>query len=465
MSNGNPEQIGTDRQLFVDDHWVDEISGACRVLQVPTSREVAIAGDEPWDISPCCGRFMRDTDRYRAWYRSEHDPEHHLKRSGHDTLYAESVDGIHWEKPRLGLFEVRGSKGNNIVWMGPGANLLPFRDPNPDAPEEERYKGIVRTSGNDTDEFGVPSRTVMALGSPDGVSWRLLQADPVMTDWPFDSPNVAFWDDQHKEYVAYTRGVAGTGTFLGGLRWIRRATSVDFVSWSELVPIDTGETPTEEFYSNACVKYERAPNTYLMFPSRFVHERVPNPEWTYDTGVNDIVFMSSRNGLHFDRSFKEAFIRPGLDQSNWHDRGIYIEAGLLFLSPTEMSIYGMENSHLPTQRIRRYSLRTDGFVSVQAGYGGGEITTPMLTFDGEELELNYSTSAVGSVRVEIQDAAGTPLPGFGLDACPELFGDEIEGAMSWDGGRDVSSLAGKAVRLRFVLKDADLYAFRFRKPA
>ena len=57
------------------------------------------------------------------------------------------------------------------------------------------------------------------------------------------------------------------------------------------------------------------------------------------------------------------------------------------------------------------------------------------------------------------------MPGFGLDACPELFGDEIEGAMNWDGGRDVSSLAGKAVRLRFVLKDADLYAFRFRESA
>ena len=162
-----------------------------------------------------------------------------------------------------------------------------------------------------------------------------------------------------------------------------------------------------------------------------------------------------------NRSFLEAFIRPGLDFGNWHDRGIYFEVGVLHTAATELSMYGMENAHLPTQRIRRYTLRTDGFVSINSGYAGGEFTTPPLVFSGSQLELNYSTSAVGSIRVEIQDVRGKPQPAFGLDEFPERFGDEIEGAMSWDSGPDLSSLAGTPVQLRFVLKDADLYAFKF----
>ena len=171
--------------------------------------------------------------------------------------------------------------------------------------------------------------------------------------------------------------------------------------------------------------------------------------------------MSSRDGFTFDRSFLEAFIRPGTDFNNWHDRGIYFEVGILHTSDKEMTMYGMENAHLPTQRIRRYTLRTDGFVSVNGGFKGGEFTTRPFTFSGSELELNYSTSAVGSIKVEMQDADGHALPGYGLDDFPEKFGDEIDGKATWDGGGDVGALAGKAVRLRFVLKDADIFAFKF----
>jgi hypothetical protein len=99
---------------------------------------------------------------------------------------------------------------------------------------------------------------------------------------------------------------------------------------------------------------------------------------------------------------------------------------------------------------------------MSAGYGGGEFVTRPFVFSGGELELNYSTSAVGSVQVEIQDAEGDPVPGWALADCDEKFGDEIEGVFIWNEGGDVGRLAGATVRLRFVLKDADLYAFRFR---
>ena len=79
---------------------------------------------------------------------------------------------------------------------------------------------------------------------------------------------------------------------------------------------------------------------------------------------------------------------------------------------------------------------------------------------GQGLEINYRTGAPGFVRVEIQDAAGKPIPGFTLDDCPEIIGDEIARMVAWKAGPDVSRLAGQPVRLRFVMKDADLYSIR-----
>jgi hypothetical protein len=82
-------------------------------------------------------------------------------------------------------------------------------------------------------------------------------------------------------------------------------------------------------------------------------------------------------------------------------------------------------------------------------------------FFGKRLLLNYSTSAVGSLRVELQDKEGKPLPKFALDDCPKIYGDRIDDAVSWKSSTDVSALAGKTVRIRFVLRDADLFALRF----
>ena len=88
------------------------------------------------------------------------------------------------------------------------------------------------------------------------------------------------------------------------------------------------------------------------------------------------------------------------------------------------------------------------------------ITKP-ITFQGRQLLLNFSTSAAGGIRVEIQDATGKAIPGFAIEDSVETIGNEIERAVKWKSGSDVGALAGKPVRLRFVMKDADLYALRF----
>ncbi len=458
----NPIDIGTNRQLFLDDLVIDAMSGPKRLMHSPTRRETVLVGDKPWDeASVAYMSVIRDDGLFRGYYRCDHLAADRVSNPRH-TAYAESKDGIHWDKPPLGLIEFQRSKDNNLIWMGPGANLCVFIDDNPAEPLERRYKAIVRTGRAESEALGTPGPSVLALSSPDGINWSLMQGSPILTEGPFDSFNVAFWDERIGQYVIFTRGVGGSdGPFKGGVRWIRRATSDDFLNWSPLELIDTGEIPSEHLYTNACVPYDRSPGTYLMFPSRLVLQHTPDPDWPNGPGVNDIVLMSSRDGITWDRTFKEAFIRPGLDKENWHERGIYFERGIFQTSEETLSMYCSDHWRYPSTRISRYTLRTDGFVSVNAGYRGGEFTTKPLVFEGSELEINYSTSAVGSVQVEIQDEHGRPQQGFTLADSPERYGDKIAERVSWTDGPDVSSFGGRPVRLRFVLKDADLYSFKF----
>ena len=143
-------------------------------------------------------------------------------------------------------------------------------------------------------------------------------------------------------------------------------------------------------------------------------------------------------------------------------RGIHASA------PDEISLYQMRHYTYPTAHLRRMVLRTDGFASVSAGYPGGEFVTPPLVFTGENLRLNYSTSAAGSIRVEIQTANGLPLGGFSLEDSIPIWGDEIEGIAAWRRGRSrdrenqLKRIAGSVVRLRFVMSDADLYSIQFK---
>jgi hypothetical protein len=114
-------------------------------------------------------------------------------------------------------------------------------------------------------------------------------------------------------------------------------------------------------------------------------------------------------------------------------------------------------------RLRRYTLRLDGFASIHAPIAGGELLTPPLIFKGSQLSMNFASSAFGSLRVEIQDADGKPLPGFTLDDSIELYGDTVARNAIWKDNPDLDALSGKPVRLRFVMKDADLYSIKFEE--
>lgn len=445
--------VGADRQLFLDRHLIEDLQGLDLVLHRPERRETALRIDRPWEIGGIAYMVLiEDEGLFRAWYRCV--PEADTNATARAlTAYAESDDGVVWRKPSLGQIEFNGSKDNNLVVDDPDlVNFAPFKDP--EAPPAERYKAIGRRG------------EVFTATSPDGLQWTKRPA-PVQSEGPFDSHNVAFRDPWTGQYRMYTRGIRRDGRpghgvevdFKGGVRWIRHAVSDDFVNWSPLELITTDDETLEHLYTSSCVPYERAPGTYLMFPSRFVNGRTPTPGWP-QPGISDAVLMSSRDGVHFNRGFREAFVRPGPDPDNWHERSIYIMRGLLDTAPAELSLYLTEHWRLPSNGIRRLALRKDGFVSVQGDYKGGRLRTRLLLFDGDQLRLNVATSAAGSVRVEIQDENGRPLPGLSLDDCVEICYDAVDWPVRWQDA-DLGALAGKPVRLLFEVKDADLFAFRF----
>ncbi len=447
--------LGSRLELFVDDYLIERLRGASLRLQAPTPREVVISFTKPWE-GPGCAFYtvFRDGDIMRLYYRGATMKSRTI--AAHEVACcAESQDGIRWVRPKLGFCEFRGSTANNVVWDGVGShNFTPFRDTNPACPPSRRYKALG-SKGKDA---------LFAYVSPDGLRWKLLRRQPVVKGTlpnMFDSQNLAFWDEERGHYAMFLR------CRRDGVRNIMVCTSSDFVNWTDPEWVEFGDAPSEELYTNATVAYFRAPHILMGFPMRFLKERTKVTEHPFP-GVSDSLYMTSRDGGKHWHRWGEAFLRPGPMRERWSQRtnlmawGILETAPELSSMPTELSLYSHENYVTGPCRLRRHTLRLDGFVAVHASNRGGELLTKTLRFTGRELVMNYATSAAGSVRVEIRDAAGKPVPGYTLRECPEIYGDEIEHAVTWRGGSDVSRLAGKAVHLRFVLKDADLFSIRFR---
>jgi hypothetical protein len=107
------------------------------------------------------------------------------------------------------------------------------------------------------------------------------------------------------------------------------------------------------------------------------------------------------------------------------------------------------------------TLRLDGFASMRAGKAEGALTTKPLAFQGKELLVNADCPK-GSLTVELLDRDGKEIAGFGRTAADAFSGDELRHTVTWRGKSDVSALAGRPVRIRFRLREGDLYSFRFK---
>lgn len=486
--------VGDRRQVFIDGRFLAKPKNVELVMHPPTKTgEHTIKPDQPWEghgISFYNSVLWAD-GTYHMWYRA-----------GKGMCYARSRDGITWEKPKLGLVEVDGSKDNNIV-LGHGAGGaddagqggMVFEDPT--APPDQRFRMAIRASDPGTD--------VHLYSSPDGIHWKLTHRSVLTFTEPdkrhhLDSQNVIFWDDRIGKYVAYMRRNIHTHGSQG--RNIARSESPTLNGFLQaqdapvvLGPNDQdpllGDYAVVDYYTSAAIKYPWAQDAYYMFPAAYFHY-VPGElsefptEAPINAGCLDTQVAASRDGITWQRFGRQSFVRLGF-RGAFDSMGARVFYGLVpSVDGQEMYMYylgtdrthgwGRENSNnnaLLTQAglqppkgvsiISRLVLRRDGFVSARAAYTGGEFTTPLLSFRGRQLVLNVDTSATGIVQCELLDRDGKPIDGYRLADCDRIHtANEINRVVKWKGKSDVSALVGKPVRLRFVFRNADLYAFQFR---
>lgn len=457
---GEPIDIGSRRELFVDRLLIDRMDGVDLRMHCP------VKAPRPASPLPTAAyaTVIKDSDErgalFRAYWR-DRDPSFTGKRESGDggevVCYAESRDGHEWNFPNLGLHRVNGTRDNNVIlaklpWML--HNFCPFLDTRPGAPDHQRYKALAGHPGPGNKRGKAkPGIGLFAFYSADGIHWEKQgEAIPYRNEWrhAFDSQNVSFWSQAEHQYVCYFR----TWTSPDRLRSISRTTSKDFETWTDPVAMNPNH-PGEHLYTSQTHPYFRAPHIYVALPTRYVPGRGDPAASTDHNNATDVLLMTSRAGsTRYDRTFGEAFIRPGPDPMAWLNRANYVALNVVPTSPTEMSIYHRNGD--------RYVLRTDGFASVHAGFRTGELVTHPLKFTGETLSVNVSTSAAGSLRVELLQPDGSPIPGFTLDECQVIFGDVIDRQVSWSDQSKLSTIAGQPVRIRLVLQEADVYSFQFQ---
>ena len=439
--------IGSRRELFVDEFLIEKLAGVELTLHKPEARDVVLTCDAPWEGNVSAYyTIFEDEGLFRAYYRGWHF-DGKSKTAAHPayTCYAESRDGLTWTKPELGLVEFNGSKANNIIQADPDAaqNFVPFKDTHPACAANARFKALA---GGMTMLNGKKKACLYAYQSADGIHWSKMTGEAAITAGAFDSQNLAFWDTARGEYRAYWR------IFSNNLRAIRTATSKDFIHWDHQAELTYGDAPTVHLYTNAIRPYFRAPHLLIGFPTHYL--ATPKEQVEPD-------FMTSRDAVKF-RRWEEPIIPVTAPKDRDGNRSNYMANGLLQLpgQDTELSVYATEAYYAGAgSRVRRFVYRMDGFVSASAGVAGGTLTSKPVTFAGSKLSLNLVSK--GGTRVELQDANGKPLPGFTSEDCTPIIGDFIDRRVSWKGG-DVSALAGKPVRLRIDLKDAALYSLQFQ---
>ena len=482
---GEPIAVNSARQLFIDNLFIAESRGAHLVLNRPSpTGEHCVVADKPWESLGvwAYNSVMEDEGVLKLWYDA-------IASDGSRwCCLATSHDGIHWEKPNLGIVPFQGQGDTNIVFpphrMTHEPNCV-FRDSNPACPPAERYKMVASLHPS-----GGKNGTYVAA-SADGLNWKLMKDAPAFR--ASDTNNICFFDNRLGRYVGYVR-------VWDPMRKLGRCEFDDITDWGKEQVVFSSDAedlsgldsqifsttafaqggsaiktrPAMDFYTSAAWKYPRAENVYLMFPSAYYHYQ---EDWARRMGTTDprndgpldIQFATSRDGKSWNRLDRHPFIRLGA-AGGFASAYAYMASGCICRAEEIWFYYGVSDhthgNYDPARdkflgTITRARMRLDGFVSVDADYSGGEFTTPALLFSGNQLTLNADTSAGGHVRVELQNESAQPLAGFSEKECDPINGNLIQKVVSWHGKPPLQTSSGKPVHLRFVMRDAKLYSFKF----
>ena len=507
--------VGSKKQLFIDEEFFASTKNVKLTMNPPAKTgEATIPADQPWEeLGVGGGSIVQVGQEYRLYYSANYmypgsnEPSRRL-------CMAVSQDGVRWEKPSLGLVTFNGSNDNNIVFPADDSWFCGgwvFVDTCPSIGPEEQYKMVCRWCPP-----GVPKTEVSewALKSPDGLHWSRMSDRPA---YRFsDTTNSAFWDDRIGRYVVYMRHnsdpyYAPKPVYIEGLRdgkpvvftnnvgrvqapddgrtyiaiayrKVGRYETDDLAFWDTpdhwghprqtVLSFDEQDPPGIDIDNTGATKYPWSDHAYLLFPAMYRHYPEPPAGEFHNDGVFEMRLATSRDGIHFRYPSRSPFVPLGV-QGEFDSGLVYMAVGMIRRGPQLYLYYSTRNDTLRHGAggpdvyrsnppvISRLVLRMDGFVSADAPYEGGEFTTVPVVFKGTSLHLNVQTSIAGYVKVELL-RDGQPVEGYSAAEADPVRGNFIDKAVTWNGQSDLSALAGQPVWIRFVMKDAKLYAFQFR---
>ncbi|MBN1421365.1 MAG: alpha-galactosidase [Planctomycetes bacterium] len=445
--------IDVGRQLFIDDYLIEstDLRRTFHTAEFHPASPV-LRPDRPWESDTVSQGHPAPTAMVFSdgvWY----DPQDRLFKMWYmggyvkSTCYATSRDGIRWEKPALDVVP-----GTNIVEPNDRDSAtvwLDLREPDP----ARRYKLFLsRRHG--------PSRALSISFSRDGIHW----GEPVAWSGPCGDRTTVFHDPFRDAWVYSIRDyVPGDG------RVRRRAMSPDVLAgarWEAGEPIpwvgaDRLDPPREdlkgkpELYNLDAVAYESLLlGLFTIWPGQPRDRAKPNY----------VALGFSRDGFHWQRPDRRPFIGVSEKRGDWNWGNVQSAGGGCLVVGDRLYFYVSGRAGVPgspasgTCATGLATLRRDGFASLDADPDGGTVTTRPVRFSGKHLFVN-ADAARGELRVEVLDAGGGVIAPFARDACAPVRADATLAEVRWEGAADLSAVAGRPVRLRFLLRDARLFAF------
>jgi hypothetical protein len=483
--NAEIPKVGDSPQLFVDFDRVESVDNIKRVFHSAEKHpgNPVLGKQKPWELDAgTWGSVIYDDEEriFKAWYggTSGRDVSACLGancRSNHVLCYAVSADGIHWDRPNVGLQEVMGSRQNNVLinddYRDGMFHCESVAKDTFGTDPQSRYKAIGWTS----QDWDGPMSGIFTMTSPDGLRWKSAP-DPVFRFHPRPgTPDLGpvgdaqsmMIDPLRRRYVAFMRLIPNRVM----------SVSTDFVHWTppELtIKAGDGEMGNTVYNHVGFVYGDR----YLGILTYFAHDPV-NP-------TLNLRLLTSRDGDHWHRPETG---RPLVDNGAVGDGDrftVMLTGDPPIRRGDRLYIYyrAMSKRHFPYQGkdttlkgggLCLATLRVDGFASVEAGYDGGQVTTRPFLFDGTKVQINAKAD-FGQVEVEVLDGAAslagvTPVDGiapmngvnpfaaFDRKQCRPVQADGLAQDVGWSNA-SLASLRGKPIRLRFHLTNARLYSYR-----
>lgn len=471
--------VGEQKQLFIDGRFIAASERVALTMNPPQKLGIVLdSADAPWELGP--GGFFRVIEvdgRSRLYYGA-------FTRAGQSLACAESDDGLHWTRPKLGIVAVDGSSANNLIYADNAIDATIMVDPN--GPPERRYKLFRSRVSADPAVAGV-----YAAFSADGLHFT--EAGRVLPMWP-ETGLIADWDARIGRYVVFTRLFAQGGD---NQRRIARIETDDLLKpWpfrstvrppgcptpdnlQTVLSADAMDDPFCDLYTNAAHIYPHAQDVYLMFPAPFRHFSPGRQPWFRfepgnEYGLMEVQLAVSRDGIHWSRPDRRPYVGIGLPDE-WDRWLTMMGAGMVrrgsylyqyYWSTGRTHDSGIlrpeyDRSIVPKNAIGAVRQRLDGFISADFTGASGTLTTPPLLFTGACLRLNIDTGATGTARVELRDAQGRAVAGHSSAECEEIGGNFIDTPVRWKGRSDLTALRGQPVSLHITARSARLYAFHF----